>query len=132
MAGITLDSGALIALERGDEAIATYLFRAHRDARPVTVPAPVLAQVWRGPRSARIARALNFAFVEPMTEDLAKAVGELLSRSRTSDVVDAMLVLTAARRGDEVVTGDLADIADLARHVRALGLIRDLNALPRL
>ena len=75
---------------------------------------------------------MNFAFVEPMTEDLAKAVGELLSRSRTSDVVDAMLVLTAARRGDEVVTGDLADIADLARHVRALGLIRDLNALPRL
>jgi hypothetical protein len=75
---------------------------------------------------------LNFAFVEPMTEDLAKAVGEVLSLSRTSDVVDAMLLLTAARRGDEVVTGDLADIADLARHVRGLGLIRDLNALPRI
>jgi hypothetical protein len=78
-----------------------------------------------------MALLLGFAVVEPMTEEVAKAAGELLARSRTSDVVDAMVVLTAARRGDEIITGDLADLTRLASHVRGLGAIRSLAALPQ-
>ena len=66
-----------------------------------------------------------------MTAEIAKGIGELLARSRTSDVVDAMVVLTAANRGDDVITDDLADFARLVPHVRGLGEIRSLASLPK-
>ena len=131
MAGFTLDAGVLIALERGDPTIVAFMQRARLAGRVVVIPAPVLAQSWRGSRSARIAALLAFAIVEPMSEEIAKGIGELLTRSRTSDVVDAMVVLTAASRGDQIVTGDVSDLARLAGHVRGLGPIRSLADLPR-
>ena len=131
MAGITLDSGALIAFDRGDRGVAAYFLRAREAGDRIIIPAPVLAQSWRGARNARIAQVFAFAIVEPMRQRIALGIGELLARSRTSDVVDAMVVLTAARRGDQILTGDVSDLAQLAGHVRGLGPIRSLTDLPR-
>jgi predicted nuclease of predicted toxin-antitoxin system len=83
----------------------------------------VLAQVWRG-NSAIVARMLPACDIEVMDEGVTKRVGTLLVQSRTSDVVDAVVVLGAAARGDSIVTSDAADIdrlvAALGRPLRVL------------
>lgn len=111
---MTLDAGALIAVEMNPKLLAAILetARRHRDA-PI-IPAVALAQAWRGSRSARIGMLLNHATVEPFTELRARQAGELLARSGTSDVVDAAVVASAATRGDIVVTSDPDDIRLLA------------------
>jgi hypothetical protein len=62
--------------------------------------------------------------VVALDEELGRRAGALLSKSATSDVVDAALVLCAAD-GDTIVTSDAADLAPLAR---AGGLRVDLVA----
>ena len=131
MAGITLDTGALIAVERGDHLVGAYLRLAYQGSRRLVVPAPVLAQVWRSSQNARIAQFLALVFVEPLSAGLARQVGELLGRAGLSDVVDGTVVVGAAARGDEIVTGDMEDISRLAGFVTGLGAIRDLSRLPK-
>ena len=110
--GLTLDSGALIAGERRVRRfLAIWATALERGAR-VTVPAVVLAQVWRG-NSRAIARLLPACSIEDMDELRAKLVGRLLARSRGADIVDAAVVVGAVARGDAIVTSDPADIARL-------------------
>ena len=79
------------------------------------VPAPVLAQAWRGgARQASLARVLRTCDVEPMSEELAKRVGALVSESGHDDIVDVAVVEGAIRRGDSVVTSDAGNIHKIA------------------
>jgi predicted nucleic acid-binding protein len=114
VAGLTLDSGALIALERGDERIRALLRVASVQGLSITIPAAVLAQAWRGgPRAARIARVLkDREQVEliSLDESEAYAIGELARRRGHSDVVDIHVALCARRRESRVVTTDPSDI----------------------
>lgn len=58
-AGITLDTGALIAVERRDPRVLAYLAGARDRSLPIAVPAGVVGQVWRAsPRQAPIAQLL--------------------------------------------------------------------------
>jgi len=116
LAGVTYDTGALIAAERRDP----WMLVIHRRAvdngvRPV-VPAGVLAQVWRGGsgRQATLARMLQQCEVEPLEEGLAKQVGVALQKAGSSDVVDTSVVVSALGRGDSVVTSDPQDIQDIS------------------
>lgn len=113
MAGLTLDAGALIDAERAGRMTALIVGEAIARGETITVPSGVLAQVWRSDRNARLALFLRNCLVEPLTETRAKGVGRLLARSGTSDIVDASLVLSAASRGDVIVTSDAADIQHL-------------------
>ena len=123
--GLTLDSGALIAADKGTARWrAIWKEEAERGAL-VTVPAAVLAQVWRG-NSPRIALLLQACEIEVLDERAAKKVGALLAKSRTSDVVDAAVVLGAADRGDRIVTSDPEDIERL---IAATGIKLSLLAL---
>lgn len=81
------------------------------------VPAGVLAQAWRGPAAWGVNRVVRGSIVEALDEPRAKAAGELCGRAGTADPVDASVVLSAARRGDIVATGDIADLRVLAAHV---------------
>ena len=82
------------------------------------VPAPVLAQVWRGSaRQASLVRFLAMCETEAMTEDLARHVGVLAAASGHRDVVDLALVEGAIRRDDAVVTADAGDIRRIADSV---------------
>ena len=108
-AGLTLDSGALIAAEKGDRRFWALWKEALQRGATVTVPAAVVAQVWRG-NSAVIARVLQGCELEALSEELAKRIGRLLAVSRTIDVVDASVVVGAAARQDVVVTSDRRDI----------------------
>lgn len=112
--GITYDTGALVAAE----ANRVDIWALHRDAlrheiRPV-VPAAVLAQAWRGGPQHQLSRLLRGCKIEPMTEQLAREAGAACAAARTSDVVDATVVISALSRGDLVVTSDPGDLARLA------------------
>jgi predicted nucleic acid-binding protein len=79
------------------------------------VPAPVLAQAWRGgPRQAILARFLRTCQIEPLSEEQARAVGALAGKCSHDDIVDVAVVEGAIRRGDGVVTSDVADIRKVA------------------
>jgi hypothetical protein len=69
---------------------------------------------WGGSRrQASLARFLPAVEIASLDGDLGKRVGVLLARSRTTDVVDAALVLLSAD-GDVVLTSDADDVAHLA------------------
>jgi hypothetical protein len=75
----------------------------------------VVGQVWRGgPRQAGLARALQGVDVRPLDRALGRAAGELLAGARSSDVVDAAVVLLASD-GDDIVTLDRSDFENLVR-----------------
>jgi hypothetical protein len=122
---LVLDSGALIGIERGDRAALSIIAEAQRLGVPLVTSSAVIAQVWRGgSRQARLARFLGAVAEEPLGPDRSRPAGELLGRSGENDVVDASLV-EIAQDGDEILTGDLDD---LARLVRASG--RDIVVTP--
>jgi predicted nucleic acid-binding protein len=113
--GVTYDTGALLAAERNDRRM--WALHAGFLAEEVvpTVPAPVLAQAWRGgAKQASLSRLLALCEVEPMSEAQAREVGRLASRSRHDDVVDLAVVEGAMRRRDAVVTSDPKDIRSIA------------------
>ncbi len=123
MAGLTLDAGALIAAERNDRAFwALFKEALIRKVVPV-VPAPALAQVYRAPSQARLSRLLKACLVEALDEAAAKQAGELCGRAKSSDVVDASVVASAARRGDAVATTDPKDLRRLASIVGSVHVI---------
>jgi hypothetical protein len=107
VAGLTLDTGALLALERGQEKIRALLRMAA--TREIAIPAGVVAQSWRGgPRQARIARLIKQpeTTVPVLDDDTARAVGMLCGRCGHDDVVDVSVVLCARQRRHAIVTSD--------------------------
>lgn len=113
MSGLTLDTGALIAAERGDLRVIALLARAAGRRLAVAIPSGALAQVWRAdPRQHRLHLLLSDDRVEvpPLDRDEALAVGAICARARTSDVVDASVASCARRRHHTVVTADPDDI----------------------
>ena len=122
--GLTFDTGALIALERRRQRMTDVLRRAAQRAVPITVPAPVLGEWWRGQGGAWI-RDLRACFdVEPMTERLALTAGEALARTKGKNLVDAVVVASAAQRGDIVYTADVLDLERLAHGFPGVRVIR--------
>jgi hypothetical protein len=108
------DAGAFIAAERGDRAMWTRLKQCLAEGAPPLTSAAVLGQVWRGGREqAMTARLIAAVTTVALTERIGMAAGILLSRSGTSDVIDAALTLAAAD-GDTIYTSDPEDIARLA------------------
>lgn len=113
MAALVFDSGALIALERGDRAVAALLATAVQDGAEAITSTTCVAQVWRNPaRQARLARALAGFVEHDLDRAKARDCGALLARSDTSDIVDASVSLLA-RDGDTVLTSDPRDIERL-------------------
>lgn len=119
MGGVTYHTGALVAAERNDRRM--WALHAGLLAEEVipTVPAPVLAQAWRGgARQASLARLLAMCQVEEMSEDQARRIGALAGKAAHDDVVDVAVVEGAARRGDAVVTSDEAHLRRIASAAR--------------
>jgi predicted nucleic acid-binding protein len=123
--GITLDTGALIAVERGDRRLQALLDEATATGSDLAVPAGVIAQAWRGSlRQARLARFLALSSVTAVVldEPEARAAGALCGRAGTADVVDASVVICARARAHSVVTGDPDDLAALDPALRLVTL----------
>ena len=108
-AGIVLDAGALIALDRGNKRMIALLQRALTQGRAFRVPAGVVGQAWRDGRlQVTLARFLTSEEVEivPLDEHLARACGELCAAAGLPDVIDASVVILARERRDPIVTSD--------------------------
>ncbi len=123
MPGVTLDAGALIAVDRNDRRVVVLLARAAETGSRVTIPASALAQAIRRPeRQARLARLIRqpTSDVVPLDRVDSVSVGRLLAASGTADVVDAHVVVCARRAAQRVVTSDPADLSTLDA---TLGLI---------
>jgi predicted nucleic acid-binding protein len=117
MTGVTLDAGALIAVDRGDRSVLALLERAQERGDRVTIPASALAQAIRVPiRQVRLVKLCRHATTDlmPLDGPDATAVGLLLAASRTSDIVDAHVVVCARRAGQAIITSDPDDLARLA------------------
>jgi hypothetical protein len=116
--GITYDSGALISAERGERRMwARHRALLLRREVPV-VPAPVVAQCWRGtPRQAQLARLLAGCRVESLDDTRARATGAIAGRAGAADVVDACVVEGAIRRQDLVISSDERDLSAIAAAV---------------
>jgi hypothetical protein len=116
--GITYDTGALVAADRGERR-QWARHRALLARREVpTVPSPVLAQAWRGGgRQALLSRVLAGCEIEVLDDPRAKAAGVLAARAGTTDIVDACVVEGALRRRDVVISSDPGDLTAIAAPV---------------
>lgn len=123
MAGLTLDTGALIAFDKNDRRLVALLARALDHQYGLAVPAGVVGQAWRdGRRQARLARLLASAEVEieSLDDERARAAGQMCGVTNTADVIDASVVLCARRRGHRIVTSDPEDIRALDPHAQMI------------
>jgi hypothetical protein len=121
-AGLTFDTGALTALERRHQRMAQVFSTAVRDGVLVTVPIVVVAEWWRGRRDVR-ERILRAVRVESTTVELARVAGEALAAVPGATVVDAIVMASAARRGDIVYTSDVDDLSALQAFFPAVRLL---------
>lgn len=115
-AGIVLDAGALIALDRGDKRMIALLNRALDQGRTFRVPAGVVGQAWRDGRvQVALARFLRSEEVEIVALDgqFARSCGELCAATNSPDVIDASVVILARERRDPIVTSDPNDLRRL-------------------
>ena len=121
MSGVTLDAGALIALDRNDRRVIALIARAGERGMRITVPATALAQAIRNPaRQARLSRLIRQPETDltPLNGPDATAVGLLLAQTATSDVVDAHVVVCARRAGQAIATSDADDLRKIAPEAR--------------
>lgn len=122
MSGLTFDTGALIALERRRQRIARVYTTAVADGLVVTVPAVVISEWWRGDSDGR-ARILRGLRVEPVDTELAKVAGEALVAVPRATAIDALVMASAARRGDVVYTSDFDDLDRLRSYFRVVRVL---------
>lgn len=117
MKGYTLDAGGLIAVDRRDRRVLVFLELARQEEARITIPATAFAQVIRNPsRQVWLRRLIADPRTDLVSLDTAEAtaVGLLLARTRTADIVDAHVVLCAQRTGQAVITSDARDLRRLS------------------
>ncbi|MFN7973968.1 MAG: PIN domain-containing protein [Acidobacteriota bacterium] len=120
---VVLDTGALIAFERGDSRIRSLVELAMRHGGVLHVPGGVVAQAWRdGRRQTRLARLLasGLVQVQALDGDEARATGVVCAQSKTNDIVDASVVLLARRHRAPIVTSDPDDISRIDASVEVI------------
>lgn len=121
MSGLTLDAGGLIAIDRNHRQVVVLLARTMERGLRVTIPATALAQVMRNPaRQARLARLIRQPGTDLISLDGrdATAVGLVLAKTGTADIVDAHVVVCAQRAQQAVVTSDAGDIRRISPGLR--------------
>ena len=113
--GLTLDTGALLALDHPAKAVTMQarLEGVWRRGGTICIPAEAVAQAWRSSRQARLARLLRSPDIDIaiMTLSVARAVGLICAETSHDDIVDVHVVLCARQRHHAIVTSDPRDIA---------------------
>jgi hypothetical protein len=120
--GLVLDTGGLIAFDRGDRQVAALVEAARRRRHRVITSSGCVAQARRagGSRQALLAYLLRGAAEFGLDHRISRTTGDLCGMSKTTDVVDAHVALLT-RDGDVVLTSDVADLRRLlsSRGIRA-------------
>lgn len=121
MSAVTADTSFLIGVERAKPRATALFAAARRQSLRITVPVAALAEWWRGGRTQ--ARLLAAFEVEIMKEGLAKTAGEALAAIPGATVVDAIVMASAASRGDVVYTSDFEDLTRPRAHFRSVRVL---------
>ena len=126
----TLDTGALVAMER-KQARGTMLLRAAREQRAQLLAiTPVVAEWWRGRSDVRDRIKVAVTLV-PFPVRAAETAGLALAqmrgeKGRAALTIDVMVMAFAATSGGALVyTSDVGDLQRLSRYfpeVRVLGV----------
>jgi predicted nucleic acid-binding protein len=114
---LILDSGAVIALARGDARVRAFVARALELQATVEIPVVVVAETVRGgPRDASVNRILKAVGAVPEAREThGRLAGHLLGKARSASTVDALVVAQAvAAGGARILTGDRKDLVRLA------------------
>lgn len=113
-AGLTLDTGALLALDDPGKCrqMQALLDRAQQRGGEICIPVGAVAQAWRSPRQVRLARVLGSSNtnVAVMTLAVARTVGLMCAASGHNDMVDVHVTLCARQRRHAIITSDPNDI----------------------
>ena len=108
-----LDTGALIALERGHHHMRSIHRLSVENEFDMVVTTPVIAEWWRsGKREKERTRILRTLIQEPPDGYVARLAGDAIGRV-SAGVVDALVMAAASVRSDTVYTSDLKDLARL-------------------
>jgi len=110
--GLTFDTGMLIALERRKQRAWNVYREARNQKVPVTVPTVVIAEWWRGRNDAR-EHVKSALLIELLSEPLARVAGDAIAKVADATAVDAIVMASAASRGDVVYTSDFEDLERL-------------------
>ncbi|MEP7120432.1 MAG: PIN domain-containing protein [Byssovorax sp.] len=111
--GATFDSGALIGLQRRTRRMRAVWTSLQQRGELITVPTVVLVECWGSPTNA-VAELLALCEVEDLTEQIAcEAAKARAMVGGNVSAVDAVVMASAASRGDIVYTGDYDDLARL-------------------
>ena len=119
MPTFVLDTGALIALDRGNRDVWSVLRTASQDGDRVQAPAGVIGQAWRSPnRQVLLTRALKRCDEVPLDGSIARSAGQLCGQTGTIDVIDASVAVAVAdssHHDNEVIllTSDPRDMRTL-------------------
>jgi predicted nucleic acid-binding protein len=116
-ARFVLDTGALIAAERGKERVSRFFRLAHMGRADLFIPLPVVAEWWRG--RTRLRDSILAATTVSASLSAVKAAGVALGKAHDVDAkltVDAIVMATAALLDAVVVTGDPEDFDRLSPH----------------
>ena len=123
MNGFVYDAAVLVAADRNERrAWAEHKARLELGIVPL-VPAPVVAQVSRSPQQAQLRRFLAGCSIVPLGENEAHEAGRLLAMTRTTDMVDAVVVTVALRNKAVILTGDPIDMERLVRASGGEGVV---------
>jgi predicted nucleic acid-binding protein len=123
VSAFTLDTGALLALERRRQRTLAFLAIAKADKIPLVVPSVCIAEWWRGRTDVR-EKILATVIVEHTDDELVKLAGVALAAVPKATCIDAIVMASAARRGGIVITSDVEDLTRLQAAfpgVRVLG-----------
>ena len=112
-ARVMLDTGALVALEQGQQSIRKVHRLATEYGYPLVTTTPVVAEWWRkGRREKERLRILRTLVLEAPDGHVARLAGEAVGQV-AAGVVDALVMAAASLRGDVVYTADMDDMQRL-------------------
>jgi predicted nucleic acid-binding protein len=120
----TLDTGALIAIERRKQRMTEIYRNAVKLGLPIVVPSVCIAEWWRG-RTDQRDEILSTLLVVHTDDDLMKRTGRALAAVPGATTIDAIVMATAAQRNGVVFTSDVDDLMALKHAfnaVRVLGV----------
>ena len=114
LTGLTLDTGALLALDHPPKApiMQARLEEVRRRGGSICIPVSAIAQAWRGPEQARLARLIKSSDVDlaALTVSMARTIGVVCGRTGHRDIVDVHVALCARERHHAIVTSDIDDL----------------------
>jgi predicted nucleic acid-binding protein len=111
----TLDTGALIGIERRKPRTVAFWRTALANGIPLVAPTAAIAEWWRRRSDAR-EEILATLVVEPLDVAVARMAGEAMARVRGSTLADSIVMSSAARSGGVVLTSDFDDLQRLRAH----------------